>query len=465
MLEGKISRIRRSAAQGALILLALALCAGSLSAQVIEVIRPDPAKVAAAQRNLQRIEADFARRLERTEGDLQVGKQLGEALRAPVFASLDHPSPSLRAAIAAARDPAALALAIAGSGPGKATYEIDVLLTALSLPSSRPRRTTLWAAAAVVEGAAAPRRLVFLERAYDGVAGGPGGLSTTAVPAACALAAWRLEEMLGAGLAHEAVATFGSLPAVLRERIEAAACPDLPGGAIDGVRIGPYHGDQRLSLVAARILEGDRDGARALLARIPGAAWRPGDPDLPGSNHPDPAAVWRAVIERWLVATPVGDAFPLLSEFAVTDGRRFGDLSVTTYARLAEREGYPAFAAYAWSWIPKALDGAPDPSPLPTAALRTLHRWQAAIAEQARIATAGAARQLGFAAARRPAVAITQENGEPLDLADHIVLMALDHEGRQGIVLRDNLPYSWDRYRIELRGGRLVAVRVEGWIA
>jgi hypothetical protein len=121
-------------ARRALIAFALVASAQALAAQVYTVPPPDPAAQAAVQRKLRRIEAKLARRLEASHGDPAAGVRLGEALRGVGEDRLDHPSTAVRAAVAAARHPAALALAIAGDAEGLSdtatTYETDVLLIA-----------------------------------------------------------------------------------------------------------------------------------------------------------------------------------------------------------------------------------------------------------------------------------------------------------------------------------------------
>jgi hypothetical protein len=343
-------------------------------------------------------------------------------------------------------------------------------------------------------------RLAFLERAYDSLAepdGRPaaspgkaatpaGGLAAATAPAACALATWRLSALLGEGLAHEAVAMFRALPPALRERNETVGCETLPGG-IDGVRLDDHRHADRLGLVAAMLLDGDAESARALLARVPasgscrscqgasrpGAAWHAGDPTGDpkgsGSDGEDPATVWRAVLERWLAGPAADDSFPLLAEFAETNlfgpGRTSYGVGLMVFARLADREGCPAISRYAWWQASRAADRAPAaPSPLPPAVVASARRLNGAIDERARLALM--AHQAAAAAAPRerwPAASITLD-GKPFDM-QFITLLALDREGRHGIVFVENDPYFGEVYRLEASGGGLAATRGASWIS
>jgi len=444
--------------------------AGALAAQVYEIPAPDPVAQARARLELRRVEAKLVRGLARSHGDPALGTRFGEAIRGIAISRLDHPSPAVRAAIEAARDPAALALAIAGDAGGlvddPVTYETDVLLTALALPSSAPRRAELWAKAAeVVRRSDDLLRLACLERAAESLAQAPGGSRAGAPPDAFAIASLRLDGLLGAGLAGEAVATFDALPADLRERLLAA-----PGGTtVDGY-IRP---DQRLSLAAARLLTGDESGARALLARTPVAAWHPADGNLTDASQRDPMAVFRAVLERSLAPAANDDAFPLLAEFAATD--LFGPSTavwgagITAYARLAEREGYPAFAAFAWRMAPgDANPPPPEPALLPAAAAKTLRRLRAAAAEQARLASAAMLANYRAAGEHPRPPALSARDGSRLDQAPYVQLFVLDRAGRLGLVLIDHPPFYGELYRLQPREpGQpgLVGVLFGSWIS
>jgi hypothetical protein len=464
-----LGRLARRAA----IPLALLAFAPALAAQIREVKQPSPAEVAAAQRRLRRVEASYLRRLERRHGDPETGKKLGEVLRKIPGRRLDHPSAAIRAAVAAARDPAALALAIAAKDSASVgyvfgapvTYETDVLLTALSVPASAPRQAELWARAAAIQRDDVALRITCLERAFQGVGAHfppddtPGGTP----PDPISLNSLALDDLLAAGLAHEAVAFFDSLPwnisSILLEY----------GGSRSAE--GYIRNDQRLSLVAARILDGDPSGARDLLARIPIKAWSPSDGSLTKSTADrDLESVWRALLERSLAPAGGEDAFSLLAEFAAVamfgPSVGFRGVGVTAYARLAEREGYPEIAAFAWRRAGGTETGGEplDPELLPPAAAQTLHKLRAAVAERARTArTALAANREAAAKTPRP-VAWAEHERVRLDLnVDAIPLFALDRSGKRGIAIVE-AGWHGEVYRLEARESGLVGVQVNWWI-
>lgn len=458
----------RPAVRRTLVALLLLAAAGDLSAQVYVVKPPGRAAQAATRRKLRREETRLAKRLAQSHGDPALGARLGKALRSSRDTRLDHPSPAVRAAVAAARDPAALALTIAGDAGADdqpATYETDVLLLALSLPASRPRQAELWAkAAAAVRRTDLPLRIAFLARAYGSLAeasGPPAG----SPPDRFALASQELDELLGLGLAREAVAAFDALPAELRERLIAAG----GGTTVEGY-IRP---DQRLSLAAARLAAGDPAGARALLARAPVAAWRPADGNLVESPKYDPMAVFRAMIERALAPAGGDDPFPLLAEFAATDlfgpGQAVWGVGTSTYARLAEREGYPAFAAFAWRLAPRffqddASEAPPEPDLLPPATAQEVRRLRAALAEETRLANAAFLANLR-AAGERPRPEVQNARGERLDRHPYVQLFALDRAGRRGLVVVDHPPFYGELYRVEPKGDGFAGVLFSSWIS
>lgn len=460
----------RQPARRALIAFALIAVAQALAAQVYTLPPPDPVAQAAAQRKLRRIEAKLVRRLEKSHGDPAAGARLGEALRSVGEDRLDHPSTAVRAAIAAARDPAALALAgdAEGLSDTATTYETDALLIALSLPGSRPRRAELWAkAATVARRADVSLRIAFLERAYGSLVEASGAPPAGKPPDAFALASLRLDALLGEGLAHEAVAAFDALPAALRDRLVAAG----GGTTVEGY-IRP---DPRLGLAAARLLDGDESGARALLARTPIKAWSPADGNLTSSCRCEPMEIWRALLERSLAgagndpAHGDDDPFPVLAEFAATDlfgpGTAVRGVGVVAYARLAERERYPAVAAFAWRRAAGAYEASPEPDLLPLAAARTVRRLRAAMAEQAKAAEAAMLADFRAAGEHpRPAVRSTRD-GARLDQSPHAVLLVLDRAGRRGLLILDSPPFYGELYRLEAHDDGMVGVLFGSWIS
>jgi hypothetical protein len=462
--------VRRAAI--ALVLLGVAQ---GLAAQVSFVTLPSPAEQAAGRRKLRRVEARFVPELRRRHGDPAVGARLGDALRDIPNVSLDHPSPALSAQVKAARDPYALALAIVDDVQhygDPTTYEIDVLLTALARTASAERRATLWAKAAVIERRDLALRLAFLERADDSLSGLPPGATSdgckldtdlhegkAVAPNACGIASRRLEEMLDAGLSREALAMFDALPEALRERLLATwAEPDSA------------HADQRLSLVAARLLEGDKEGARKLLARIQTAPWQAGQGGATGADRPDPSAVWRAVLERWLNAPAADDAFPLLAKFVAVDlfglSRQVAGVGMASYASLADRERYPEIARVAWRQA--AFDtevGEDTEARVPPEVALAAKRLRTALTARSRHDT-DASQAAARAASGTPQPHVKcQVDCDRLDLDPNVKILAIDHSGRTGIAILENYPFFGDLFQIEMRDGELFAVRIEEWIS
>jgi len=456
------------------------LCAGFLTgrlaqAQLIVVPQPSAAEVAAGQRKLRHQETYYAGRLRRSHGDPSVGAAFGEALRGIEEIRLDHPSGPMRDAIARAADPYALALAIvddASWGGAPATYEIDVLIAAEERAAGTEQRVTLWAKAAALESQDRALSLAFLSQAYavlgaaaaDAAAGDCGFDMNTRVgalptPAVCMVAGERIQEMLDAGLAHEAVTTFDALPAKLRERLLAAW-----GEPAD------LRSDRRLALAAARLLDGDPDGARALLGRVATAAWRAADPRPAQGHESDPSAVLRAVLERLLAAPqsddPLADPFPLLAEFVAADlfglDQQVSGVSTAAFARLADRESYPEFGRYAWSIAQSEAGTAADaPAYLPPEVLATAGRLRGELAAAART-FADAAQAAQSAAPRWPEVQC-QVDCDRLDRAEFVKLLAMDRSGEHGVAILESVPAFGELFRIELRNGRLIALRDILW--
>lgn len=461
----------RTSAPVAAVALVLLFASARLAAQVVIIEPPTPAEQAAGEAKLRGIEERAAVQLRRTHGDPRFGRKLGENLRSLGQIRLPRPSAELCAAIVAASDPTALAMAIAGTAyhdTDDRAYDLDVLLTAFAQPSSEPHRALLLARAAAIERDDAPLRLAFLQRA-DELLAARAGDGPAAARAACRVASWRLGELLAGGLSHEAVAYFASLMPSLRAAVEGANCGEPAAG--EGTEPGPDAQDLRLGLVAARWLDGDPDGARALLARTPGHAWRPGAPGAGGDDQAATVDVWRAVLERALAHEAPGDGFPILAEFAgkalllpgSLDPRAWG-VEILAYARAATQERYPALAVYAWQHAPSAPSAASpkvDPLPPDVAAMAVaVRRWLTE--ERARAsATLLAAGSEAQSANQNPRLVA---DGKPF-VPEGATLIALSHDLRQGILLCDHPPYYGQWYRLEARDGAFEAVLVGSWIS
>ena len=460
-----------ASAPGVAVALVLLVASVRLAAQVQIIEPPTPAEQAAGEAKLRGIEERAVVQLRRTHGDPRFGRKLGENLRSLGQIRLPRPSAELRAAVVAASDPTALAMAIAGTADSDIddrAYDLDVLLTAFAQPASEPHRALLLAKAAAIERYDTPLRLALLQRANELLAARAGD-GPAAARAACRAASWRLDELLAVGLSHEAVAYLSGLAPSLRAAVEGASCGEQ--ATIEGTELGSNAKDLRLGLVAARWLDGDLEGARALLANTPGHAWRPGAPGAGGDDQAATVDVWRAVLEHALAHEAPDDGFPILAEFAGKalllpgePGPQVWGVGILAYARAATQERYPALAVYAWQHAPSAPGAAsPKVDPLPpdiaamAAAVRRRLTEEAARASAALLAAASEAQR---ANQNLRLVA----DGKPF-APEGATLIALSHDLRQGILLCDHPPFYGEWYRLEARDGAFEVVRVGSWIS
>lgn len=391
-------------------------------------------------------------RLRRSHGDPAIGASVGQALRRYRDIRLPHPSAGMHAALAAAADPAALALALAG--PGGDAYEVELLVAATELPAAAPRRAALWTRAAELE----PDNVLRLAFLAPAAALLPCGAGATAAAGSapvdgtdgCQVAAKEIDLMLQAGLAREAAAAYDALPPEGRRRLSSAWADS----------------DDGISLAAAHWLAGDLAGARAVRARLtaqpwPGGDWRT-DRDKGGS-------LYLALLDQGLAPPASGDPFPVLAGymykdvFALKDARGIG---LSVFARIASTERYPDFAVLAWS------DAAADADAFATgresrhlpAAVR-----QAAAALRASLAQLTAAARAGVDAARKeaqhhPRPEVRGEgDAERIDLSPDLDLFAVNRAGDDGIALsRRSYP---DGYLFALKSlrGTLQAIVISSW--
>ena len=247
---------------------------------------------------------------------------------------LDSPAPGLLDLVARDPDPARLALRLqknAGSPAGA-----QILLAALAV---RPEPAVLWHRAArfLDEG---PWKVAFLEEAYRRLVAGSQGRPADAEIATSIAESW-IGAQLDLGLGPQAIATFQSLPPSVRSRIEQGATGTT--GQVESEAGGlPFHGqlrDLRLSLAAAYLLAGDPRAAAGLVARTA--------PDSTAQELSDPKTVelTRQVLSRWLHPSPE-DPFGLLTSFLASGVFLPRGIGLLAVARFAEREKYPAVAAY-----------------------------------------------------------------------------------------------------------------------
>ena len=276
---------------------------------------------------------------------------------------LREPSAALAAYVARSPDPASLALKLTREAMDSESYSVALLLAAAR---ARPAPAALWQRAADLSAAWTALRLAFLERAAAAAGAGEAEFAER-----------RVRELLSAGLAGEALAVFDRLPPGARERLLAGQ----DGAASEG-RARP-HSDLRLELAVARSLTGDPAGGRALLERVPkppaetaGIVGGATAPDL------DARAVPRLFVAGDLAGRSGRDLFPVL---AAVVARQAATIPYETdrdaFARLAERAGYPAFAASVLPSTPWEEDpSSPEPAPLPPEVARAAQRLHALLA-------------------------------------------------------------------------------------
>jgi hypothetical protein len=322
---------------------------------------------APALSELREVEDGYVESLRQTAADAHVIDELQRFAADWDWGVLREPSPALTAYITRSADSAGLALKLTRSYPGQDTYSLALLLAAAA---ARPAPAALWLRAADVSASWPALRLAFLEQAAGAAGSEDEGI---------AVAERRLRELLGAGLAREALGLFDGLPSIVRERVLAAQ-----GSSLAVLR---QESDLRLELAVARGLTGDRADGRALLARVPAATAEARDP-APGAGAAglDARIVARRLAEAELADGSRQDLFPLL---AAAVARREMALPYQTdhaaFARLAEREGYPAFAAFILPaeppWEEPSLR---EPTVLPRGPSRAAARLRARLTEEIR---------------------------------------------------------------------------------
>jgi len=293
------------------------------------------------EQEIRRIESQFIALLDQAPDDPRIADEVGWFYAAgPWFSRA--PSPSLLDLVARSSDPARLGSRLAQHGFGRAGAEI--LFAALAV---RPEPAALWYQASQLTYDPA-WKIALLQEAGRRLAPGEGGRP---VDIATALAEELLETELDAGLVPQALATFQGLAPAVRSRIEQGTAGTVEA-EIDGLSFEGRSRDLRLSLIAAYLLADDRQAAARLLAKIepvPAAKARQA-PQGRGEEGE------RQVFARWLHPSP-DDPFDLLTTALI------GDESVGTrtlaLVRLAERERYPAIAAYGLSLLDRERSEAP----------------------------------------------------------------------------------------------------------
>jgi hypothetical protein len=272
--------------------------------------------------------------------------------------SLGTPSPALYDLIAAAPDPTALVLQLADDKVSSEPLFLDVILAGLEV---RPGQALLWERAERFTGRPAAR-IAFLAEALRTLLAGAPAPPPADLPIAAALATARIEAELDAGLPERAVATFRALPPAVRSWLEEGArgvvqavqAPPIPRSPAAGLPFRRELHDLRPDLALAFLLVQDRDAAAAMVRRLDAtpARTQPAGlappPTLDEEDRRRPAAdlaLRRRLAARWLAPSP-DDPFDFFRE-ACENGALASVRDRLAVARLAERESYPAVAAYA----------------------------------------------------------------------------------------------------------------------
>jgi hypothetical protein len=291
----------------------------------------------AFEKEIRRIESEFIFLLDQAPDDPTITGEAGRFFSGGLWYSRAPSSPLLDL-VQRSPDPARLADRIAQPGTSRASTEI--LFAALAV---RPQPAVLWQRAAQLIYDP-PWRIALLEEACRRIATGETGRPVDTA-AATALADELLEAELTAGLFSQALATFQSLTPAVRSRIEQGSDGQVRA-VVDGLPFEGRSRDLRLPLVAAYLLAGDPQAADRLLAKIepaPAVA-------VAKDSEARVGELRRQVFARWLHPSPE-DPFDLLTTSLTSEPLGIGMLAL---ARLAERENYPAIAAYCLDQLARA---------------------------------------------------------------------------------------------------------------
>ena len=288
----------------------------------------------AFETEIRRIESEFIFLLNQAPDDPRIADEVswfyGEGL-----GGSRAPSPALLDLVARSADPVRLAARLTKHGNSRATEEI--LFAALAV---RPEPAVLWRRAAQL-AYDPPWKIAFLEEASRRIAAGEAGRPVSTA-AATALAEELLAEQLGVGLVPQALAAFQSLPPAVRSRIEQGSEGEVKA-EVGGLPFEGWLLDLRRQLAAAYLLTGDARAAARLMATIAPV------PKTRQGRAPEARAeeLAQRVLERWLHPSRK-DPFNLLTGALADERLGIGKLAL---ARLAERERYPAVAAYCLDFL------------------------------------------------------------------------------------------------------------------
>lgn len=405
---------------------------------------------------IRNLESEFISLLRQDPGE-RVAKQLAAFYDNWHWSGrLTSPDPALLDLVRTSRDPTGLARILL-EPPVEGSHPLHMQIAAAAL-SVNPSDPGLWDLAAKVSPDAA-WKITFQEEAFRVRLAKPSASSD----AAPVLAARWLGRLLGKGFLHRAVLAYRELPPAIR-----ASFDDASSASADEYR------DLRIELAAAAFLDGDREMAGQLLrAAVRHPVVRSSQKVRP---ERDGLLFLRRLVERAL-SSPADDGFDLLtaplSEF-MSGWLLSGSM---LNARLAEREAYPALAAYELNRIARILGYEYpyfDPGADVPARLRTIREGLEAekkallksFEDQARAAELAASTALGPDPAAPviarllagPAAPVFSEQPlpeeiQPLGLSDEQIEEHLKTEAQ-----RIHLPPGFNAIRIEQEGRRVAAI-------
>lgn len=405
---------------------------------------------------IRNLESEFISLLRQDPGE-RVAKQLAAFYDNWHWSGrLTSPDPALLDIVRTSRDPAGLArILVEPAGEGSPLH-MQIAVAALSVSPSEPG---LWDLAAKVSLDEA-WKIAFQEEAFRVRLANPSASSD----AAPVLAARWLGRLLAKGFLHRAVLAYRELPPAIRASFE-----DASSASADEYR------DLRIELAAAAFLDGDREMAGQLLRA---AAVQ--DPVVRSSQEARPERdsllLLRRLVERAL-SSPTDDGFDLLT-VPLSDFLHGWVLAGSMLnARLAEREAYPALAAYELDRIARILGYERpyfDPGADVPARLRAIREELDAerkallqsFEDQARAAELAASTSLGPDPAAPviarllagPAAPVFSEHPlpedvQPVGLSDEQIEEHLKTEAQ-----RIHLPPGFNAIRIEQEGRRVAAI-------
>jgi hypothetical protein len=375
--------------------------------------------------------------------------------------TLTSPDPALLDIVRTSHDPAGLArILLEPTGERSSPLHMQIAVVALAVSPLDPG---LWDRAAKVSPDAT-WKIAFQEEAFRVRLASPSASSEA--PTARVLAARWLGRLLEKGFLHRAVLAYRELPPAIRASFDDD--PSDSATTVDDLR------DLRLELAAAAFLDGEREMAGQLLRT---AVQHPVVLRPPGSRpEQDGLLLLRRLTERAL-SSPSDDGFDLLTE-SVSDFLHGWPLAGSILnAHLAEREAYPALAAFELDRVARTLgyEGPPfDPGADVPARLRTLREGidsekkslLLSFEDQARAAEAAASTSLGPDPAAPvlarllagPAAPVFSEHPLPegilpVDLSDEQIEAQLKEEAQ-----RAHLPSGRSVIRVGQEGRRIAAI-------